>query len=65
MTGLQVNIMNPIDLVNLDEKHVRGRLHPTEDKRDANNAHHTTRKREKTALIDSRLETRLETRGYT
>ena len=36
MTGLQVNIMNLIDLVNLGEKHVRGRLPPTEDKKDAN-----------------------------
>ncbi len=42
MTGLQVNIMNLIDLVNLDanfdEKHVGGRLPPTEDKKDANRA---------------------------
>jgi len=62
MTGLQVNIMNLIDLVNLDanfdEKHVGGRLPPTEDKKDENNAQRTTRKREETVLIESRLETR-------
>jgi len=48
MTGLQVNIMNLIDLVNLDanfdEKHVGGRLPPTEDKKDANKAQRTTQK---------------------
>jgi len=59
MTGLQVNIMNLIDLVNLDtnfdEKHVGGRLPPTEDKKDANRCQPCTRKREKTVLIESRL----------
>jgi len=45
------------------EKHVGGRLPPSEDKKDANNAKHATRKREKTVLIETRLETRLETRG--
>jgi len=35
-----------------------GRLPPTEDKKDANNAQRTTRKREETVLIESKLETR-------
>lgn len=30
---------------------------PTEDKKDANNAQHTMRKREETVLIESKLET--------
>ncbi len=58
MSGLQVNLMNLIDLVNLDvnfdEKHVGGRLPPSEDKKDANNAQHSTRKREETVLIETR-----------
>jgi len=40
--------MNPIDLVNLDtsfdEKHVRGRLPPTEDEKDANRCQGITQK---------------------
>ena len=54
MTGLQVNIMNLIDLVNLDEKRVRGRLPPSEDEKDANRCQHATRKREKLVLIETR-----------
>ncbi len=50
MTGLQVNIMNLIDLVNLDanfdEKHVGGRLPPSKDKKDANRCQCCMRKRE-------------------
>jgi len=38
-------------------------LTPSEDKKDANKAQCSTRKREKTVLIESRLESKLETGG--
>jgi len=37
-------------------------LTPAEDEKDAKKWQHTTRKREKLVLMDSKLETRLETR---
>ena len=37
-------------------------LTPTEDEKDANRCKRTTRKREKLVLMDSKLETRVETR---